>query len=83
MTFDDDFIAFNFDPTVRTGVVRQRCKDVGVEWPPPERLERFGTAFKRLRYSQISDEDRADMTHVCRGAEYVPEAEVKREGVER
>lgn len=68
MTFDDDFI--------RIGMIRPTLKSLGLEWPPPPFIEinnhgelpnRF---FKRVRYSEITDEQRADMTHVARGAEY-------------
>ena len=66
MTYDDDMMCFNFSH----GVVRQSCKQLGVEWPPPEKVELFGFVFERLRMSGITDEQRADMTHVLRAAEY-------------
>jgi len=68
-TFADDFIVLQFDH----GVVRQPCKAMGLEWPPPERVEVFGIPFKRERYSSITDEQREGMTNVCRGAEYSPD----------
>ena len=41
-------------------------------WPPPETIEVYGKQWKRLRYSKITDEQRAKMEFVCRGAEYSP-----------
>lgn len=35
------------------------------------------TPFKRVSHSQISDADIAEMTHVARGAMYVPELSVR------
>lgn len=68
MTFDDDFVQFSL---TNMGVVfRQACRDLNVQWPPPERLEIQGFVFKRIRLSPITDEQRAGMTNVCRGAEY-------------
>lgn len=73
MTYDDDFIRIegsNF-----------RAKDLGLEWPPPERMTFMDGQFREAvegdkpvwimhRRSQITDEQRKTMTHVCRGAEY-------------
>jgi hypothetical protein len=41
-------------------------------WPPPEtvRIPEDDRTFRRVSYSQITDEERAKMTHVCRGAQY-------------
>ena len=68
MTFDDDIVSLNWSQ----GLVEKkfRCIDLGLEWPPPENI-RFGVStFTRKRYSLITDEQRAKMTHVVRGAEY-------------
>lgn len=73
MTFDDDMVTINFT----NGPVRQTCIALGLEWPPPEFIIIFGFTFKRLRLSSISDEQRASMTNVCRGAEYGPDEESK------
>ena len=62
MTFDDDHVMI--------AGKRIRCKDIGIEWPPPEDMELWDFHWKRKRFSQITDEQRADMTNVCRGAEY-------------
>jgi hypothetical protein len=68
MTFDDDFVLI--------GRIRATLKDLGLEWPPPPymKITRFGALpdmiVKRLRLSDIPDEARAQMTNVCRGAEY-------------
>lgn len=67
MTFDDDFIVVEFD----TGIKRRvTCKSAGIEWPPPERFDFQGGTLERVSFSKITDEDRAEMTHVCRGALY-------------
>ena len=85
MTFDDDFVRLNFI----TGVANFPLKNVGLEWPPPERVfvEPLGFLreptpdddptylMRRVSFSQITDEQRATMTHVCRGAEYRYESE--------
>ena len=66
MTFEDDFVSIK----MQGGTRRWRCKGLGIEWPPPELIDIEGFKFKRERYSQITDEQRETMTHVCRGAEY-------------
>jgi len=68
MTFDDDFVQLNLDG----GVKRPTCKSLGLEWPPPEEIVFASFVFERIRYSEITDEQREGMTHVCRGAEYKP-----------
>jgi hypothetical protein len=67
MTFDDDIVVLNHP--CRT--LRIPCVKLGLEWPPPEILGvgEYGT-FSRVNYSKITDEERARMTHVVRGAEY-------------
>lgn len=72
MTFDDDYIQLRLS----TGPLRIPCKQLGLTWPPPERFEVTGgplsvPRFKRVSFSQITDAERARMTRVCRGAEYV------------
>ena len=39
-------------------------------WPPPEFVLHNGKKYQRIRYSEITDEERETMTHVCRGGEY-------------
>lgn len=78
MTFEDDFVQLNL-PNGR-GPLRQTCKALGVDWPPPEFIALAGGPFstpvyRRVRYSEITDEQRQGMTHVCRGAEYVHDHE--------
>lgn len=87
MTFDDDFIQLEeYDvpmsrwpatpiaaivPTPR--VVRFRCKDIGVKWPPPDLLtieDGTGRKWKRISMSAITDKQREGMSHVARGAAY-------------
>lgn len=69
MTFDDDFAQFEFDG----GTKRVRMKDIKVEWPGPELVEIHGFRMRRVQHSQISDEARAKMTHIARGALYRPD----------
>lgn len=66
MTFDDDFLQVNFE----SGMKRLPCKKNNIDWPPPEKLEIEGFLYERVRMSEVSDESRSQMTHVCRGAEY-------------
>ena len=66
MTFEDDFIQV----TIQGKHHRLRCNQLQLDWPPPETVEIYGFTCKRMRYSKITDEQREDMTHVCRGAEY-------------
>lgn len=74
MTFDDDFLLFHLP----SGDKRFRCLDLGIQWPPPTTIRLRGFEpphadldFRLLSMSSIYDEDRAGMTHVCRGAAYV------------
>lgn len=64
MTFDDDFI--------RIGEENIFIKQLGLSWPPPEQVDINGTPMVRVRMSSITDEQRAEKTYVCRGAEYKP-----------
>lgn len=66
MTFDDDFLQVQFDGGLRRAFLKKN----GLEWPPPETIDLFGFRLERVRFSEITDEQRAGMTHVCRGAEY-------------
>lgn len=67
MTFDDDFVRLNFSGGRHMNVL---LKKLDLEWPPPERLHLNAIEFKRIGLSSITDEQRGEMTHVCRGAEY-------------
>lgn len=66
MTFDDDFVRLLTPFGDKLALLEQ----IGVSWPPPEKICLHGATFKRLRMSEITDERRAEMTHVARGAEY-------------
>jgi hypothetical protein len=68
MTFDDDFIRIPISVLDRN--INVTLKTLGLEWPPPEEFIWLGLVYKRERYSEITDEQRAGMTHVVRGAEY-------------
>jgi hypothetical protein len=67
MTFDDDYMRFVFEH----GRKDVSCKAAGVSWPPPETVEVLGFRMRLRRRSEITDEQRAGLTRVCRGAEYV------------
>lgn len=80
ITFDDDFVRLNMS----VGSHSIPLVKLGLAWPPPERLyfeaegiirevtdgDEAWAVMKQTRRSQITDEMRAEMTHVCRGAEY-------------
>lgn len=66
MTFEDDFVRLNTE----AGTKDLNCLKNNIEWPPPEVLDVLGFRYVRVGYSQITDAQRAEMTHVCRGAEY-------------
>ncbi len=68
MTFDDDFIQLVVDGV---GVVRFPCAPAGIDWPPPPNIVFNDVMYRQVRRSAITDEQRAEMTHVARGAEYV------------
>lgn len=67
MTFDDDAMVFN----MLTGrPKRVFCKAVDLEWPPPLLVNFMGFPFRRISMSELTDEQRKEMTHVFRGAVY-------------
>lgn len=66
MNFDDDFVRLH----TAVGTKNILLSSLGLDWPPPERISVNGTPFERIRMSDITDKQRADLTHVCRGAEY-------------
>lgn len=77
-TFKDDYIVLVL-PNNR-GRLRKTCVSLGITWPPPEFIELAGgpistPRYRCVRFSQITDEQRKTMTHVCRGAEYVHDSE--------
>ena len=70
MTHDDDFVRLHLE----VGPVNITCKQLGLEWPPPERLTSIMTEplprpMVRTNYSQLDDETAAH-PNVARGAEY-------------
>ena len=80
MTYDDDFIRLHL---TFIGTPTLTCKELGLEWPPPERIVMDGKKLReaadddpasdvliRRNFSAITDEQRASMTNVARGAEY-------------
>jgi hypothetical protein len=79
-TFNDDFIRLEF--TVFKGGELKHvmkhflCKENNIDWPPPEKFVWNGIVFVREAMSTLTDEQRSDMTHVCRGALYKPDKSV-------
>lgn len=67
MTFDDDFLQVNF---AGGGFKRIRLLDVGMSWPPAPVIVLGPATLHRISMSEISDAQRAKITHVCRGALY-------------
>ena len=85
MTYDDDFVRLN----LVIQVLNVRCKELGLEWPPPERIAIDGKNVREAtdndppssvmvmdRMSEITDDQRSQMTHVARGAEYFYETKL-------
>lgn len=68
MTFEDDMAYLQFDG----GLKIVALKKLGLEWPPPENIVVAGFPMTQTRRSQLTDEQREGMTHVCRCAEYRP-----------
>lgn len=85
-TFADDFVRLR----LMVGQQNIPLQVLGLEWPPPERLTILDGGgvrgavesdpaehiMKRIRMSEITDEQREGMTHVARGAEYLYEVDV-------
>lgn len=70
MTFDDDFVQVEIPGQQ---LKRFGCASNGIDWPPPETMPYFNDVLLvRQSMSSITDTERADMTHVARGALYVP-----------
>lgn len=66
MTFDDDFVRFQMD----LGRLDVSIKSLNLDWPPPTQIIYHGVVFERVSMSQLTDEQRAEMNQLCRGAEY-------------
>lgn len=66
MVFDDDFMRL-FTPEGERNFL---CEQNGASWPPPKFVYFDGEYYRLVSYSAITDEQRAAMTHVCRGALY-------------
>lgn len=67
MTFDDDFVQLEGPHAT----IHMACKQLGLDWPPPHMIKALGGVYNRDSYSKITDEQRAGMTHVARGAVYL------------
>lgn len=69
MTHPDDHVRLNLpDGTSATYF----CSTLKLHWPPPEKVKVRGVVFKRVRMSNITDEQIFKMDNVARGAEYEP-----------
>lgn len=78
-TFNDDYIQLE----LATGTRRLACTTVGLTWPPPEKLwldehglrianadDNEAEVLVRTSMSIITDEERAGMDRIMRGALY-------------
>jgi hypothetical protein len=70
MTYDDDFCQIE----MTGGTKRFKCKALGYAWPPPTTIDWQGFSFDQVSCSEVTDDQRKTMTHVCRGALYKPQA---------
>lgn len=82
-TFPDDFVRLHLGIGTRDIPLGA----LGLEWPPPDRIvidpgrgareptpdDPPAFIMRRVSHSRITDDQRAGMTHVARGAEYVYE----------
>ncbi len=77
-TLDDDMIRIQLGDEQKM----YRCHDIGVPWPPPERLTQITVDGKpmelpvpliRKAMSELTDEQSAGSDNVSRAAWYVPE----------
>lgn len=67
MTFDDDMLRVSTPKGNRDFTL----KALRLSWPPPLQQTFWGQPYKRISCSEITDEQRKDMTHVVRGARYI------------
>ena len=73
MTFDDDYVQL---VTAYGPLWRSSCKSLGLSWPPPDEIQlvdgdKHVAVYVLRRHSDLTDKQRARLTNVCRGAEYV------------
>jgi hypothetical protein len=66
-TLESDFCKFEGPDS---GMVT--CTKLGVEWPPPEKINLNGTEYQRVQMSKLTDEQATEMSFVARGAMYTP-----------
>ncbi len=70
-TFNDDMIRVEMEG----GTKMFRCKDLGIDWPPPEEIDIYGFTFVKVGQSQLTDKMMETITKVIRGAQYEPKKE--------
>jgi hypothetical protein len=68
MTFPDDFIQIDLPTQGKSG--QRTCQSMQFNWPPPEEFVLDGIVLVQVSKSDISDRERAGLTHVARGARY-------------
>lgn len=71
-TYDDDYVQLQARRPDLPPVQVITLPQLGLHWPPPDKLFWDGTVWERKSYSQITDSERAGMTHVARGSLYEP-----------
>lgn len=73
-TFPDDYV--RIAPAGTTEGLTIRFVDAGIEWPPPETFEFMFDTVYLVSASRLTDEQRAGLTGVARGALYRFESEL-------
>lgn len=68
MTFGDDSIRL-MDPEGERFLC---CASLDFDWPPPEKIEVTGRQYRRIRFSNITDDERAESQVLVRIAVYEP-----------
>ena len=71
-TYDDDYLQLEAARPDLPYMRRMAVRDLGLHWPPPEQIFYDGEVWERQTFSQLTDEQRAGTTLVCRGALYHP-----------
>ena len=66
-TFDDDYIQLELQGQEP---LRFFLKDHAMTWPPEPEINVNFVTYVRVSHSEITDEQRAGLTHVARGALY-------------
>lgn len=70
LSLPNDFIRIPFNGQSGQAQFDISCALNGIEWPPPEELTILGHRYRRIRMSQLTDEEARGMDMIARGAEY-------------